>query len=114
MSSNETVCYTSQLKGPGCKRILTATPSNAVKISYDVEEREQVGDWASSRYEDADDVMDSGQYCCARHMGHVFDSFTHPVLDTVRVENVIAVSLEKSILRNLFKADGALALVRVN
>jgi hypothetical protein len=86
---------------------------NAVKISYDVEEGEQVGDWSiASRYEDADDVMRLGDILGRAAHGARSRLF-QPVLETLIVEVVVAFRLEKTILRNLLKADGALAVVRV-
>jgi hypothetical protein len=84
-----------------------------VKISYDVEEGEQVGDGSvASRYEDADDVV--RLRCVLGRAAHgACVRLLQPVLETVRVEAMVAFRLEKSILRNLLKADGALAVVRV-
>lgn len=84
-----------------------------MKISYDVEEGEQVGDGSvASRYEDADDVVRLGcKLGRAAHGARV--RLFQPVLKTVRVEAMVAFRLEKSILRNLLKADGALTVRRV-
>ena len=84
-----------------------------MKISYDVEEGEQVGDGSvASRYEDADDVVRLGGVLGRAAHGARSRLF-QPIIETVCVERVIAFSLEKSILRNLLKADGALAVVSV-